>query len=69
MGAGIEEKQRQADCYRAVDEPEGLDLEERRESEEPRLARLLPWPSCFCGRLGRWVPWECLPELGSALTG
>lgn len=52
MGAGIEEKRRQADCYRAVDEPEGLDLEERRESEEPRLARLLPWPSCFCGRLG-----------------
>lgn len=30
MGAGIEEKRRQADCYRAVDEPEGLDLEERR---------------------------------------
>jgi hypothetical protein len=41
----------------------GVDLE-RRDSVD-----LLCRPPCFSGRLGGWVPRECLLELGVGITG
>lgn len=38
MEAGYEVRQQQIVCYRVVDETGGLDLEEKRESEDLKLA-------------------------------
>ena len=42
----------------------GLYLEEREENKDLKLAYLLSWPTCFPGRIGWWVPRECLPVGG-----
>lgn len=47
---------------------EGLDLEERYEIEDLKLAYLPYWPTCFSDRLGLRVPRKWLPELGAGET-
>jgi hypothetical protein len=46
-----------------------VDLEERKENGDMKLAFLLLWPPCFFGRLGWLVPRECLLALGAGKTG
>lgn len=40
-----------------------MDLEKRRNSEDLKLAYLPCWPTCFSGKLSRWVIRICLLEL------
>lgn len=64
MGMGSESKETLQQKSVIGDEPGGLDLEERRESEDLKLAHLLGWPTCLSVDLGCWVPRECLLEWG-----
>lgn len=50
-------------------ESEGLDMEERKESEDLELTYLLCCPTCFSGRHDSQVPRESLLELGAGITG
>lgn len=54
--------------YRAKDETRELELEERRESKNLKLADPFCWPRCFSSRLDWQVPRECLLELEMGLT-
>jgi hypothetical protein len=52
IGAVSEERQLEGFCYRDVVETRVLNLKERRESEDLKLAYLFCWPTCFSGRFG-----------------
>lgn len=69
MRAESEERSQNRVCYRAGNETGGLGVEGRREREDLKLIYLLWCPPCFSGRLGQWVPRECLLELGVGTTG
>lgn len=59
MGVKSEERPPWAVSSRAEDKTEGLDLEERRETEEElKLSYMLNWSTCFSGRVAWLVPME-----------
>lgn len=68
MGEESEERPQWAVCYRAEDETEGLDLEERRENKELKLSYMLNWSACFSGRVD-WLVLMEWPELGAGIKG
>lgn len=62
-----EERPQQVLFYRDLDEIGNL--EERRESEDLRVACLLCWLPCFSAWLGWKAPRECLLQLGDRMAG
>lgn len=52
IGAESEERPQKVVCYTAGDKTGGVDMRERREFEDLKLAYALSWTTCFSGRLG-----------------
>jgi hypothetical protein len=69
MGMGTEcvERPQQVVYYIAMDEPVGLDMEERRDNEDLKLTYLLCSTVCFSGRLS-WRTQGMLSVLGPLIT-
>lgn len=67
LGAESEERLKHAVFYRLGDVPQELDMEERRGSENLKLAYLFHLSTCFSGRPGWHVPREYLLDLKAGI--